>query len=49
MSHAPDTKFESVATYTCNQGYVRVGNAKRVCTASGSYSGNEPSCRRKYI
>ena len=34
----------SLATYTCNSGYVLVGNDIRTCLASGVWSGTEPFC-----
>ena len=39
-----ETEFESVATYTCNTGYVLTGNAMRTCQADGTWSGLEPVC-----
>jgi len=37
----------STATYTCDSGYVLVGESVRVCQPSGEWSGAEPSCRCK--
>ena len=34
----------SVATYTCNSGYVVVGNDTRECLPDGSWSEEEPKC-----
>ena len=34
----------SVADYTCNSGYVLVGNERRICTATGAWSGEDPQC-----
>lgn len=34
----------SVATYKCNRVFRLVGNASRICQASGSYSGQAPTC-----
>ena len=41
------TIFGSIATYTCNEGFVLNGNKKRECTVTGKWSGIEPSCYRK--
>ena len=34
----------SFATYTCNDGYVLVGDSTRTCQATGIWSGQEPQC-----
>ena len=34
----------SVATYTCNDGYVLVGDSTRTCQATGTWSGEDPQC-----
>ena len=40
-----DTTFNSVATYSCNDGYNLVdGDMMRTCLASGTWSGSQPSC-----
>ena len=36
--------FDSVATYTCNEGYQLTGNMKRTCLDTGLWSGFEPAC-----
>ncbi|EDQ85702.1 uncharacterized protein MONBRDRAFT_38713 [Monosiga brevicollis MX1] len=36
--------FESVATFSCNEGYTRSGPASRTCQASGEWSGSAPMC-----
>ena len=38
----------SIAQYTCNDGYVLVGNETRTCDSTWSWSGTEPVCNRKY-
>ena len=37
----------SVATYSCNEGYVLCGSENRTCQSSGSWSGSPPECIRK--
>ena len=44
VSISPDTRFLSIATYTCNLGFVIDSVQKRRCEANGDYSGSEPSC-----
>ena len=34
----------SVATYTCNDGYVFNGDSTRTCQADGTWSGDKPIC-----
>ena len=36
----------SVATYTCNSGYILVGISRRTCESNGQWSGS-PRCERK--
>lgn len=40
------TTLGSTAFYTCNRGYVLVGNGRRTCQANGQWSGREPTCKR---
>ena len=39
-----NTTYNSVATYSCNDGYNLMGDATRTCLASGSWSGTAPTC-----
>ena len=39
------TLFGSIATYMCNAGFDLIGNAQRMCQASGDWSGDEPVCQ----
>ena len=36
-----------VATYTCDSGFIIVGDPTRNCTNIGTWSGEEPTCERK--
>ena len=38
------TIFHQVATYSCNDMYVLVGNKTRTCQEDGRWSGYEPYC-----
>ena len=44
-----NTTFESTANYTCDLGYSLNGNSTRTCEGSGEWSGNQPSCERKWL
>ena len=41
------TTFNQVATYSCNNGYLLVGNMTRVCQVDGRWSGTDPFCRNR--
>ena len=43
------TTAGSTATYSCDRGFGLVGFSTRICQASGEWSGEEPTCERKYI
>ena len=43
-----ETEFGSVATYTCNTGFVLTGDGMRTCEATGMWSGKEPKCAGKH-
>ena len=34
----------SVANYTCYAGYVLMGNSRRICQDTGTWSGQDPQC-----
>ena len=38
------TTYTSLATYSCNTGYELRGDSTRLCQASGTWSGDQPSC-----
>ncbi len=37
----------SVATYSCDTGYIVTGLSQRECESNGKWSGMEPTCERK--
>lgn len=39
------TAVGSTATYSCDQGFLLVGEATRRCQLNGEWTGNEPFCR----
>ncbi|XP_052280448.1 sushi, von Willebrand factor type A, EGF and pentraxin domain-containing protein 1-like [Dreissena polymorpha] len=42
-----NTTYTELAFYICDTGYDMIGNATRVCQATGTWSGSPPSCRIK--
>ena len=38
-----------VATYTCDPGFILVGDPTRICRDDGTWSGEEPTCERKLL
>ena len=45
VSHTARTTFGMTATYSCNTGYILVGNSIRTCQATGRWSGSAPTCQ----
>lgn len=43
------TTYNSVALYTCNEGYLLNGRARRTCLPSGEWALFTSSCIRKLI
>ena len=39
-----NTEFNSQANYTCNPGFVLVGNSSRICQEDAFWTGDEPLC-----
>ena len=46
MSTPKGTDFEEEAIYECNEGFEIVGNSRRSCQSTGSWSGDEPTCKQ---
>ena len=44
-----DRVVESVAQYSCNEGFSLVGGTSRICQSDGIWSGEEPICQRGNI
>ena len=40
-----NTTYLSMAMYECNKDFLLLGEASRVCTDSGMWSGEEPTCQ----
>ena len=45
VSHTGRTTFEQTAAYSCDTGYILVGNSNRTCQATGMWSGRAPTCQ----
>ena len=41
------TIFGSTATYSCDHGYVMVGQSIHICQVDGNWSGRKPLCKSK--
>ena len=37
-----------VANYTCDPGFILVGDRTRICGSDGTWSGMAPTCERKF-
>ena len=37
----------TIAVYSCNEGFELVGESTRVCMSDSTWSGNSPICRRE--
>ena len=42
------TTLGSLATYSCNDGFVLEGDQMRKCQSDGQWSGREPVCKSKH-
>lgn len=45
----PSLTQGSTATYSCNEGYMLVGDSTRTCEASAMWTGIAPVCQSKYM
>ena len=41
--------FGETALYTCNTGFILVGDSTLTCRGDGQWSGSPPVCNRKYL
>ncbi|XP_064397052.1 sushi, von Willebrand factor type A, EGF and pentraxin domain-containing protein 1-like isoform X2 [Halichondria panicea] len=44
VSYSDTTLINSVATFTCSEGYIVTGDSTRTCLLTGMWSGIQPSC-----
>ena len=42
-------RFEDVASFSCDVGYVMNGKKNITCTSSGTWSDDEPTCKGKLV
>ena len=45
VSHSAGTAFGQTATYSCDIGYILMGDSTRTCQAMGMWSGSAPTCK----
>ena len=43
------TTFMMTATYTCNDGYMRIGSESRTCGSDRNWTPEAPTCERKLV
>ena len=46
VSTPEGTEFQDEAIYECEQGFELVGNSRRSCQSTGSWSGTAPTCKQ---
>lgn len=44
-----DFRFRSKVHFSCSTGYMLFGSSERTCLPNGTWSGNQPFCKRKHI
>ena len=42
-----NTTINSIAEYSCDTGYILIGNSTRMCQQNGNWSGHAPLCRNE--
>ena len=45
ISYTAGATFGQTATYSCNAGYILVGDSTRTCQPTGVWSGSAPTCQ----
>ena len=43
-----ETIYNSTVTHVCNEGYILIGDKKRICHGNGTWSGVFPECKREF-
>ena len=49
VNHTAGTTMGQTATYSCNTGYILVGDSTRTCQATGNWTESAPTCEGMYI
>ena len=44
-----DFRYATTATFSCDPGYVIIGESRLVCTETGQWSAPVPTCERKFF
>ena len=47
MVNDDDLSFDSIATYSCDVGFMIEGNSTQTCGTDGNWTGSPPLCVRK--
>ena len=42
------TTFNNMATYSCNPGFVLIGDTSQTCGSNGMWSPDAPACEREH-
>ncbi len=49
VSTSSGTTFMMTATYTCNDGYMRIGSENITCGSDRNWTPEAPTCERKLV
>ena len=49
VTHTAGTSLGQTATYSCNTGYILVGDSTRTCQATETWSGSAPTCQGTFV